>query len=131
MIIKQILVSFSGTLPSGSNTAAATARNADPEEISRCATEEGLHALAGPLFGACEQGGKDNVTLDSSARVSEVLPERLQEFRHQLPTDCETARLIDAGARLEEISEAAQQEGLNSLLSMLFEAEQEQNDASA
>ncbi len=44
-IIKQILDSFSGTLPNDSKTAAAIARNASPEEISACATEEGLHAL--------------------------------------------------------------------------------------
>ena len=56
-----------------------------------------------------------------------MLNERLQEFRRELPADCETVRLIDAGARLEEISEAAQKEGLTSLVSLLLEAEQEQD----
>ena len=47
----------------------------------------------------------------------------------RLPPACETARLIDSGASLEEISEAAQKEGLTSLSTMLFEAEQEQDGA--
>lgn len=126
-IIKQILDSFSGTLPKDSKTAAAIARNADPAEISSCATEEGLHALAGALFEASEEGGKNNVALDSSANVSAMLNQRLREFRQELPADCETSRLIDAGARLEAISEAAQKEGLTSLVSLLLEAEQEQD----
>ena len=127
-IIKQILESFSGTLPKDSKTAAAIARNASPAEISSCASEEGLHALASALFEACEEGGKDNAALDSSVNVSARLTERLRDFRQELPVNCETARLIDAGARLEEISEAAQKEGLSSLVSMLLEAEQEQDD---
>jgi hypothetical protein len=125
-IIKQILESFSGTLPNDSKTAAAIARHASPEEISACATEEGLHALASALFEACEEGGESNATLDTDAHVSEALVARLHEFRQDLPAECETARLIDAGAGLEEISEAAQKEGLTSLVAMLFEAEQEQ-----
>lgn len=124
-IIKQILESFSGTLPKDSKTAAAIARNATPVEISSCATEEGLHALAGALFEACEEGGKNNAALDSSANVSPMLNERLREFRQELPANCETSRLIDAGAPLEEISQAAQKEGLTSLASLLLEAEQE------
>lgn len=126
-IIKQILESFSGTLPNDSKTAAAIARNASPAEISRLASEEGLHALAGALFAACEEGGGGNPLLDGSARVDAALSARLQEFRQELPGDCATARLIDAGASLEEISEAAQKEGLSTLTSLLFEAEQEQD----
>jgi len=128
-IIKQILDSFGGTLPNDSKTAAAIARNASPEEVSACATEEGLHALAGALFEACEEGSETNAALDSNVHVSEALVDRLQEFRQELPPECETARLIDAEARLEEISEAAQKEGLTSLATMLFEAEQEQGRA--
>lgn len=126
-IIKQILESFSGTLPSDSRTAAAIARNAGAEEVARCATEEGLHALAGALFEACEEGGAGNAALDGDSHVAGALASRLREFRQQLPPGCETARLIDAGARIEEISEAAQKEGLTSLATMLFEAEQEQD----
>jgi len=127
-IVKQILESFSGTLPTNSKTAAAIARNATPAEISNCATDEGLHALAGALFEASEEGGENNALLDTSANVTPMLNERLREFRKELPKDCETSRLIDAGARLEEISEAAEKEGLTSLVSLLFEAEQEHEE---
>ncbi len=126
-IIKQILESFSDSLPNDSKTAAAIARNAPSEEISACATAEGLHALAAALFEASEEGGSANAALDSDAHVDSALISRLQEARKQLPSSCETARLIDAGARLEEISESAQKEGLTSLTAMLFEAEQEQD----
>ncbi len=126
-IIDQILASFSGTLPADSRTAAAIARRAPPEEISTCATEEGLHALAGALFEAGEEGGRANAGLDSDAHVAGVLTSRIQEFRRDLPPDCETAKLIDGGASLEEISAAAQKEGLTSLATLLFEAEQEQD----
>ena len=129
-LIKQILASFQGTLPNDSKTAAAIARGAPPEEISACATGEGLHALAGALFEACEEGSEDG-HLDSSARITGALAERLKEFRQELPPSCETARLIDAGASLEEISEAAEKEGLNALASMVFEAEQEEGKDSA
>ena len=130
-LIKQILASFEGTLPNDSKAAAAIARGAGPEEISDCATEEGLHALAGALFEACEQGGDQaGSPLETTARVTGAVTERLKEFRQELPPACETARLIDSGASLEEISEAAQKEGLTSLSTMLFEAEQEQNGAS-
>lgn len=125
-IIKQILESFSGTLPTDTKTAAAIARNASPEEISALATEEGLHALAGALFEAAEEGGSANASLDSDPHVSSVIIGRLQEFRRDLPPACETAKLIDGGASIEEISAAAQKEGLSSIVTMLFEAEQEQ-----
>lgn len=126
-IIKQILESFSGTLPKDSETAAAISRGAGPEEIAACATAEGLHSLAGALFEACEEGGASNAALDPSDLVEGEVAARLKEFRQQLPAGCETAKLIDSGARLEEISEAAQKEGLTSLATMLFEAEQEQD----
>lgn len=128
-IIKQILESFSGSLPADSKTAAAITRHAAPEEISACATEEGLHALAGALFEAGEEGGSANAGLDSDSRVASALTSRMQEFRRDLPPACETARLIDGGARIEEISAAAQREGLTSFATMLFEAEQEQDKA--
>jgi hypothetical protein len=126
-IIKQILESFSGTLPNDSKTAAAIARNAPPEEISACATEEGLHALAAALFEACEEGGSENTVLNGDSHVDGALLSRLREFRQALPPGCETAKLIDAEARIEEIAEAAQKEGLTSLATMLFEEEQEQD----
>lgn len=130
-IIKQILESFRGTVPQDSKTAAAIERQASVEEISACATEEGLHALAGALFEACEQAGEGRPVLDSSAKVLGAVAERLREARQALPAGCETARLIDGGASLEEISEAAQKEGLTALATMLFEAEQEQGGSGA
>lgn len=130
-IIKKILESFQGTLPQGSKTAAAIERQASVEEISACATEEGLHALAGALFEACQQAGEGRPMLDSSAKVLEAVGERLREVRQTLPADCETARLIDGGASLEEISEAAQNDGLTALAAMLLEAEQEEGGSGA
>jgi hypothetical protein len=126
-IVKQILDSFRDTLPQGSKTVAAIERGASAEEISACATEEGLHALAGALFEACEQAGESRPVLDSSAKVLGAVADRLREARLALPADCETAQLIDAGASLEEISEAAQKEGLTALATLLFQAEQEQS----
>jgi hypothetical protein len=126
-VIKQILSSFRSTLPAGSRTAAAIDRGAPPEEISVCATEEGLHALAGALFEACEQGLASGPGSDPDVSVNSALSERLRAFRLQLPTSSATAKLIDAGASLEEISEAAESEGLDSLVGMLVEAEQEQS----
>lgn len=122
-IVKQILASFEGSIPSDSKTAAAIARNATPEEISEYAAEEGLHALASALFEASQNEQatpSDTVGIDDA-----TLAERLQEFRRGLPPGCEAARLIDAGASLEEISEAAQKEGLTSLVALLVEVEQE------
>ena len=122
-VIKQVLSSFAGSIPSDTRTAAAIARGASPEEISECAAEEGLNALAAALFEACQN--EPRLDADSPGISDISLAERLKEFRQNLPAGCETVRLIDAGARLEEISEAAQQEGLTSLVAMLVEAEQE------
>lgn len=126
-LVRQILASFEGTLPNDSRTAAAIARGAPPEEISACASAEGLHALAAALFEACEEGAADpgDSHLDTSARVAGAVAGRLRDFRQQLPADCETARLIDGGAGLAEIAGAAQKEGLTSLVALLVEAEQE------
>lgn len=122
-VIKQVLSSFAGSIPSDTRTAAAIARGASPEEISECAAEEGLNALAAAMFEACQN--EPRLDADSPGISDISLAERLKEFRQNLPAGCETVRLIDAGARLEEISEAAQQEGLTSLVAMLVEAEQE------
>lgn len=50
---------------------------------------------------------------------------RLIELQSTLPSNCQTAQLISTGARLEEISEAAEAEGLVSIAAMPFEAERE------
>ncbi len=126
-VINGILASFRNTLPAGCRTAAAIDSGASPEEISTLATEEGLHALAGALFEACEQGLDAGPASDPDISVGGAINERLHDFRLQLPADSETGRLIDAGASLEEISESAEQEGLDSLAAMLLEAEQKQS----
>lgn len=122
-IIKQVLSSFAGTIPNDTQTAAAIVRGATPEEISQCAAEEGLNALAAALFEVCQN--ESRMSADSPGISDVSLAERLKEFRQNLPPGCKTACLIDAGARLEEISEAAQKEGLTSLVTLLVEAEQE------
>jgi hypothetical protein len=49
----------------------------------------------------------------------------LRSFRGDLPDGSRTAAALDRGARLEEISELAEEEGFHQLASVLFEAEQE------
>lgn len=124
-VINGILASFRNSLPTASKTAAAIDRGAAPDEISTLATEEGLHALAGALFEACEQGMDSGPGASPDISVTSAINERLKDFRLQLPAGSETAGLIDSGASLEEISEAAQKEGLDSMAGMLLEAEQE------
>ena len=51
--------------------------------------------------------------------------ERIHSFRANLPDNSRTAQAIDRGAKWEEISECAEEEGLHELASILFEAEQE------
>jgi hypothetical protein len=50
----------------------------------------------------------------------------LQTFRQDLPDSSLTARAIDRGAVLEEISQAAAVERVHQLAAILFEAEQEE-----
>ena len=50
----------------------------------------------------------------------------LQSFRQDLPDSSLTARAIDRGAVLEEISQAAAMERVHQLAAILFEAEQEE-----
>lgn len=121
-LFKQILASFEGSIPNDSETFAAIERGAGPEEVAACATAEGLHALAAALFEACEEGLEQD---DAPRPLGELLAERLRAFRQQLGPGCQTAQLIDANAPLEEISAAAQAEGLHSLAAMLAEVEQE------
>lgn len=123
-MIKQILDNFRGTLPSDSATARAIDSGAPPEDIAASAAQEGLHALSGALFEALEESAARPAT-DLDTHVGEVIATRLREFRTQLPNDSETARAIDRNAGIEEIAELAQQEGLTSLATLLFEAEQE------
>jgi hypothetical protein len=54
-----------------------------------------------------------------------AIQEILQSFRGNLPNESKTARAIDRGASLEEISVCAEEEGIHQLVSALFEIEQE------
>ena len=125
---RDILQSFRSDLPKDSRTAQAIDAGAGIEEISACATAEGLHALAGALFELLEEGGLQGDggrAATSGAPVVEGLENRIREFRKQLPSGSKTAAKIDQSASLEEISECAEEEGLFSFAAMLAEAEQE------
>lgn len=78
-----------------------------------------MQALAASLFSAIEVGE------DSHEKPLTCIRSRLIEVYHDLPTNSKTAQLISSAAALEEISEAATDEGLSSVTAMLFEAEQE------
>ena len=54
------------------------------------------------------------------------IDEILQRFRYAMPNDSKTAKAIDSGASLTEISECAEEEGLHQLATILFEAQQEE-----
>jgi hypothetical protein len=49
----------------------------------------------------------------------------IEAFRHELPSGSMTAKAIDRGAVLEEISQLATMERVHQLAAILFEAEQE------
>jgi hypothetical protein len=117
--IKRIIDEASGSIPSHSKTALAISAGAGPEEIAVFATGEGLHELAGAIFEALQIGETP------SSNALDIVRQRLLDFRKDLPANSETAKLIDAGAPLDEISENAEEEGLFSLVAMLVEAEQE------
>ena len=117
--IKRILDEARGSIPSNSKTALAIDAGLSPERIASTATEEGMHEIAGAIFEALQVGEEP----DSNAL--DIVRRRLLDFRKDLPASSETAKLIDAGAPLDEISENAEEEGLFSLVAMLVEAEQE------
>ncbi len=54
------------------------------------------------------------------------IDEILRSFRVDLPANSKTAKAIDEGAALTEISECAEEEGIHELASILFEAQQEE-----
>lgn len=53
----------------------------------------------------------------------------IETFRHDLPSSSLTAKAIDRGAILEEISQLATMERVHQLAAILFEAEQEKAEA--
>ncbi len=117
--IKRIIDEAKGSIPHHSRTALAIRNGCSPESIASFAVKDGMQALAASLFSAIEVGeGAQEVPLA-------CIRSRLVEVYHDLPTDSKTAQLIGSAASLEEISEAATDEGLSSVTAMLLEAEQE------
>lgn len=117
--IKRILDEAKGSIPSHCKTALAIDAGLSPEKISSTATSEGMHELAGAIFEALQVGEPPE------SNALDIVRSRLLEFRKDLPPSSETAKLIDAGAPLDLISENAEEEGLFSLVAMIIEAEQE------
>lgn len=117
--VKRILEESVGSIPENSQTAMAIRHKCSPEMVANFAVKDGLQSFAASLFSALEVGeGKPEKPLA-------CVRSRLIEAYQGLPPNCQTAKLISTGARLEEISEAAEEEGLVSIAAMLAEAEQE------
>ena len=117
--VKRIIEESVGLIPQNSQTAMAIRHKCSPEMIATFAVKDGLQGLAASLFSALEVGeGKPEKPLA-------CVRSRLIEAYQGLPPNSEVAKLIASGARLEEISEAAECEGLTSIAAMLAEAEQE------
>jgi hypothetical protein len=125
--IETVLQTFRRDLPKDSKTAQAIDRGAPLGEISECAEEEGVHQLAAVLFEVQQEDAQSRQ--ERSPTLEDVVRERLATFRADLPNESETAKAIDRKAPLGEISEHAQEEGLNELAAVLFEAQQERSRA--
>mgnify|MGYP003595779771 CR=1 FL=1 len=117
--VKRIIEEAKGSIPVTSRTAIAIKNNCRAESIAAFAVRDGLQTLAASLFSALEVGES------APGKPLACVRTRLVEAYQDLPPHCQTAKLIAAAARLEEISEAATQEGLVSISAMLAEAEQE------
>lgn len=117
--VKRIIDEAKSAIPVNSRTALAIRNHCSPEAIAAFAVKDGLQALAASLFTALEVGE------GAPEKPLACVRSRLVEAYQDLPPNCQTARLIASGARLEEISEAASGEGLSSIAAMLAEAEQE------
>lgn len=117
--VKRIIDEAVGSIPVTSRTAMAIRHKCSPEMVATFAVQDGLQALAASLFTALEVGE------GPLEKPLECIRSRLIEVYQGLPPNCQTAQLIASGARLEEISEAAESEGLVSIVAMLVEAERE------
>ncbi len=117
--VKRIIDESKGSIPTNCRTAMAIRNHCRPETIAAFAVQDGLQSFAASLFSALEVGE------DKAGNPLACIRSRLIELQSTLPTECQTAKLISSGARLEEISEAAAAEGLVSISAMLAEAEQE------
>lgn len=125
--INSVLQSFRRDLPSDSETAQAIDRDASLAEISECAEQEGVHQLSAVLFEAQQEDAQDRK--DGPFSLETVVRERLATYRADLPDSSRTAKAIDGGAPLGEISECAEAEGLHELTAVLFEAQQQRAHA--
>ena len=121
--IYNVLASFRRDLPAESKTAQAIDHGAALAEISECAEEEGLHQLAAILFEVQEE--ELQAPGDSPANLQQRVADQIRAFRADLPNNSKTARAIDRNASWEEISEAAEEEGVHEVAAVLFEAQQE------
>lgn len=117
--IKRILDETKDSIPNNSRTAMAIRNGCDPESVASFAVRDGLQHLAASLFSAL------GIEEEADQKPLACVRSRLIDLYHDLPPNCQTAQLIAAGARLEDISEAAEDEGLFSIAAMLSEAEQE------
>ena len=121
--LSAILQAFRTDLPNSSLTAQAIDRGALLDEISQAAATERIHQLAAILFEAEQEETQDNP--DKEVDLETLINKQILQLRAKLPDGSRTAKAIDRGATLEEISESAQEEGLSNLAATLFEAEQE------
>lgn len=121
--ISTILQAFRRDLPDSSLTARAIDRGALLEEISQAAAMERVHQLAAILFEAEQEEAQ--AAPDREIDLETLISDQIRELRNRLPDDSRTAKAIDGGATWEEISAAAQEEGLGNVAATLFEAEQE------
>ena len=117
--VKRIIDEAKGAIPLNSLTAIAIRSGCSAEDVASFAVKDGLQAFAASLFSALEVGESKPEKPMACVRA------RLIEVYHDLPPKSQTAILIASAARLEEISEAAESEGLISIAAMLAEAEQE------
>lgn len=97
---------------------------------ARLPTRQGILPLAGWVYAALDEDTCDFASLLSSQQetIIDIIKQILESFSGTLPTDSKTAAAIARNAPPEEISSAAQKEGLTSLATMLFEVEQEQDN---
>ncbi len=118
--VKNLLVESRRGLPATSKTAAAIDRGASLEEISECATEEGLHQLAAALFGAEQELDNPHYEL-----ATDPLAGVLAGFRGHIAERSKTAKAIARGATIAEIAECAEADGIHDLATALFGLQQE------
>ena len=114
--LSAILQAFRTDLPNSSLTAQAIDRGALLDEISQAAATERIHQLAAILFEAEQEETQDNP--DKEVDLETLINKQILQLRAKLPDGSRTAKAIDRGATLEEISESAQEEGLTNAVAI-------------